>query len=133
MGDEKFGDHEAHIGQEQMEEAARGEVIEKPSLMQIVKVCFSLQVLVCGACYFCSFGGELAFNSILGSYYRKNFPSCRSRTMAIGQPCSVSSMLPSAHSAVSLPTSSASSTPTTTAQCSVSWLPWRSSWMVPMV
>merc|ERR1711881_142538 len=72
--DEKFGDHEAHIGQEQMEEAARGEVIEKPSLMQIVKVCFSLQVLVCGACYFCSFGGELAFNSILGSYYRKNFP-----------------------------------------------------------
>merc|ERR1711881_680704 len=72
--DEKFGDHEAHIGQEQMEEAARGEVIEKPSLMQIVKVCFSLQVLVCGACYLCSFGGELAFNSILGSYYRKNFP-----------------------------------------------------------
>merc|ERR1711939_492000 len=77
--DEKFGDHEAHIGQEQMEEAARGEVIEKPSLMQIVKV-FSLQVLVCGACYFCSFGGELAFfmdgaNGLNFAYVPHVFPA----------------------------------------------------------
>lgn len=73
--EEKYGDREAHIGAEQMMEAAQGEVIQKPTLREILKVCFSLQVLMCGACYFCSFGGELAINSILGSYYTKNFPA----------------------------------------------------------
>lgn len=73
--DEKFyTDGEAHIGAEQMIEAAKGEVIQKPTLREIIRVCFSLQVLVCGACYFCSFGGELAINSILGNYYKRNFP-----------------------------------------------------------
>jgi len=37
-------------------------------------VVFSLQTLVTGACYFCSFGAELAINSILGNYYKRNFP-----------------------------------------------------------
>jgi NNP family nitrate/nitrite transporter-like MFS transporter len=74
VDDKKYADGEAHIGAEQMIEAAKGEVIQKPTLRDIIRVCFSLQVLVCGACYFCSFGGELAFNSILGNYYKKNFP-----------------------------------------------------------
>lgn len=37
-------------------------------------VVFSLQALMLGAPYACSFGGELAINSILGAYYAKNFP-----------------------------------------------------------
>ena len=32
------------------------------------------QTLVLAACYVCSFGAELAINSILGAYYLKNFP-----------------------------------------------------------
>lgn len=35
---------------------------------------FSAQTLVPAACYFCTFGAELAINSILGNYYTKNFP-----------------------------------------------------------
>lgn len=53
---------------------ATGEVIQKPTLKEVIKVIFSLQTLVTCACYFCSFGGELAINSILGNYYAKNFP-----------------------------------------------------------
>lgn len=73
--DKNYGDHEAHVGAEQMVEAAKGEVIQKPTMKEIFRVCFSLQVLVCGACYFCTFGGELAINSILGNYYARNFPT----------------------------------------------------------
>ena len=67
-------DHEAQIGEQQMLDTARGEVVVKPSLKEAMRVIFSLQTLVtCGA-YFCSFGTELAVNSILGAYYVKNFP-----------------------------------------------------------
>ena len=73
--DEKhYTDNEAHVGAEQMIEAAKGEVIQKPTPREIAKVIFSLQCLVTGACYFCTFGAELSINSILGSYYKKNFP-----------------------------------------------------------
>lgn len=76
--DEKQGDHfadnEAHISGEQMIEAAKGEVIQKPTLKEATKVIFSLQTLVTCACYFCTFGSELSINSILGNYYHKNFP-----------------------------------------------------------
>jgi MFS transporter, NNP family, nitrate/nitrite transporter len=68
-----FADHEANMSEQQMLDTARGEVVVKPSPMQIVKVMFSPQVIVLGLCYFFSFGAELAVNSILGTYYQKNF------------------------------------------------------------
>jgi MFS transporter, NNP family, nitrate/nitrite transporter len=69
-----FGDHEMQMGEQQMLDTARGEVIQKPSFKEILKVCFSPQTLVLGACYFCTFGTELSVNSILGNWYTKNFP-----------------------------------------------------------
>ncbi|KAL8840750.1 MAG: hypothetical protein Q9170_001188 [Blastenia crenularia] len=71
--------HEAQIGEQQMLDTARGEIVVKPSLREAVAVVFSLQTLVQGGCYFCSFGAELAINSILGAYYVKNFPSLKQR------------------------------------------------------
>lgn len=68
-------DHEAAISKEEMLEAAKGEVVQKPTWGMVVKVLVSPQTLFHIATYMCSFGGELAINSILGSYYAKNFPS----------------------------------------------------------
>ncbi|KAJ4302460.1 hypothetical protein N0V88_002604 [Collariella sp. IMI 366227] len=56
-------------------ETAQGEVIMKPSLRESMNVILSLNALFHVATYACSFGGELAINSILSSYYLKNFPS----------------------------------------------------------
>jgi NNP family nitrate/nitrite transporter-like MFS transporter len=39
-----------------------------------MRVIFTPQTATVAACYFCSFGAELAINSILGAYYLKNFP-----------------------------------------------------------
>ena len=84
-GDKKIGfeatgkrgsvaDNEANIGEQQMLDTARGEVVQKPSFKEALPVILSPQTLVtCGA-YFCSFGAELSINSILGNYYAKNFP-----------------------------------------------------------
>ena len=75
-GDHKvanYGDHEAQLTEQQMLDTARGEIIVKPKPMDIVKVMFAPQTLVQAFCYFCSFGAELAINSILGTYYQKNF------------------------------------------------------------
>jgi len=72
--DKHYTDNEAHIGAEQMVEAAKGEVIQKPTFREAMMVMFSLQTLVTGACYFCAFGTELSVNSILGNYYKRNFP-----------------------------------------------------------
>ena len=58
-----------------MLDTARGEVIQKPSFKEILKVIGSPQTLVTGACYFCSFGAELSINSTLGLYFDTNFPS----------------------------------------------------------
>ncbi|KAK3214009.1 hypothetical protein GRF29_28g1787169 [Pseudopithomyces chartarum] len=55
-------------------DAAHAEVIVKPSGKEALKVLCSLQTITLMAAYICSFGGELAINSILGSYYLKNFP-----------------------------------------------------------
>jgi NNP family nitrate/nitrite transporter-like MFS transporter len=54
-------------------EAAHGEVVVAPSGKEALKVLCSLQTITLCASYVCSFGGELAINSILGSYYLKNF------------------------------------------------------------
>ncbi|KAL8763511.1 MAG: hypothetical protein Q9184_000723 [Pyrenodesmia sp. 2 TL-2023] len=66
---------EAQIGEQQMLDTARGEIIVKPSFREALPVIFSPQTLVQSGAYFCSFGGELAINSILGAYYLKNFPT----------------------------------------------------------
>ena len=62
-------DIEAH-----MIEAAKGELIQKPTLREAARVVFTFQTLVTCACYFCTFGAELAIISILGDYYHRNFP-----------------------------------------------------------
>lgn len=70
-----FDDHEAQIGEQQMIDTARGEVVQKPSLKESMHVIFSPQTLTTAACYFCTFGTELAVNSILGTFYVKQFKS----------------------------------------------------------
>ncbi|KAL9096408.1 MAG: hypothetical protein Q9165_001405 [Trypethelium subeluteriae] len=69
-----FDDHEMQMGEQQMVDIARGEVIQKPSAKEMLHVFASASTFVTAACYFCSFGSELAINSILGNYYAKNFP-----------------------------------------------------------
>ena len=71
--------HEAPIGEQAMLNTARGEVVVKPSFREALPVVFSAQTLVLAGGYFCSFGGELAINSILGAYYVKNFPALQQR------------------------------------------------------
>ena len=56
-------------------EVARAELIVDPTVKETTAVVWSLQTLVTVACYFCSFGAELAINSILGAYYLHNFPT----------------------------------------------------------
>src|ERR1700760_2241855 len=60
-----FEDNEAQLGEQQMLDTARGEVVQKPSFKEMGKVIFSLQTLVTASCYFCTFGAELSINSIL--------------------------------------------------------------------
>jgi MFS transporter, NNP family, nitrate/nitrite transporter len=74
-GERKSFDHEAQMGEQQMLDTARGEVVVKPTFREGLRVSLTPQVLVVAGGYFCSFGGELAINSILGAYYLKNFPS----------------------------------------------------------
>jgi NNP family nitrate/nitrite transporter-like MFS transporter len=64
----------ARTSDDQARDEIQHEVIVKPSLKEGLKVMSSLQTLMLCASYFCSFGGELAINSILGAYYLKNFP-----------------------------------------------------------
>ena len=68
------GASEAPLGEQEMVAVAQGEIVVKPTVKEAMKVIFSLQTLTLGACYFCTFGAELSVNSILGSYYLKNFP-----------------------------------------------------------
>ncbi|KAK2591132.1 hypothetical protein QQS21_011170 [Conoideocrella luteorostrata] len=53
---------------------AQAETVVKPSFRDSLPVIFSAQTLFHIATYSCSFGGELAINSILSSYYKANFP-----------------------------------------------------------
>ncbi|EKD17660.1 uncharacterized protein L3040_003541 [Drepanopeziza brunnea f. sp. 'multigermtubi'] len=55
-------------------EKAEHEVVVAPTVKEGLAVLFSLQTLSLAAQYACSFGGELAINSIIGSMYLKNFP-----------------------------------------------------------
>ncbi|KAL8356367.1 hypothetical protein RB601_001600 [Gaeumannomyces tritici] len=67
-------DHEAALSKQEMLETARGEVVVKPTFKEGLRITVSPQTIMHVATYFCSFGGELAINSILSSYYLKNFP-----------------------------------------------------------
>ncbi|KAK5132968.1 hypothetical protein LTR08_008331 [Meristemomyces frigidus] len=68
-----FGDHEAQMGEQQMLDTARGEIVQKPSVKDMLRIIISPQTLVTAACYFCTFGAELSINSILGTYYGARF------------------------------------------------------------
>ena len=68
-------DNEAQVGEQRLLDDARGEIIQKPSFKEVMRVMFSPQTIVLGACYFCSFGAELSINSILGSYFGQQFPN----------------------------------------------------------
>ena len=70
---EHFTDHEAHLPASEMLDTAKGEVIRAPTLKECLYVFASPQTFVTGACYFCTFGAELAINSILGNYYGAQF------------------------------------------------------------
>ncbi|KAH8587410.1 major facilitator superfamily domain-containing protein [Bisporella sp. PMI_857] len=67
-------DPEANRDQATAQVVAAAEVIVAPTFKEALSVVFSLQTLALAAPYACSFGGELAINSIIGSYYLKNFP-----------------------------------------------------------
>lgn len=56
-------------------EIARAEVVKPPTFKESARVFFSLQCALLALPYACSFGGELAINSILGAYYMNRFPT----------------------------------------------------------
>ncbi|KAG9257927.1 high affinity nitrate transporter NrtB [Emericellopsis atlantica] len=62
------------FSKEEAQATAQAEVVVKPSFKEMMAVLCSLQTLFHLTTYACSFGGELAINSILSSYYKKNFP-----------------------------------------------------------
>jgi NNP family nitrate/nitrite transporter-like MFS transporter len=66
-------DAESARGDVQIIDEFQHEVVVKPTFKEGLKVMFSLQTAMLCAGYFCSFGGELAINSVLGAYYLKNF------------------------------------------------------------
>jgi NNP family nitrate/nitrite transporter-like MFS transporter len=69
----KPDDVESGAGEVQIIDEVQHEIVQKPTFKEASKVLLSLQTLVLCSGYVCSFGGELAINSILGSYYLKNF------------------------------------------------------------
>ncbi|KAF2015548.1 nitrate transporter-like protein [Aaosphaeria arxii CBS 175.79] len=67
-------DVEAGTGEVNILDEVQHEVVQKPTFKEAWKVAASPQTIMLCAGYICSFGGELAINSILGTYYLKNFP-----------------------------------------------------------
>lgn len=65
---------EIELSQQQMLEVAKGEIVVAPTFKEALHIIFSLQTLFHAMTYVCSFGGELAINSYIASYYLKNFP-----------------------------------------------------------
>ncbi|EFX05993.1 nitrate transporter [Grosmannia clavigera kw1407] len=72
--DIRFVDHEAHLDRDEMLETAQGEIVVKPTAKEALEVAVSLQTVMIVLTYMCSFGAELAINSILAAYYLKKFP-----------------------------------------------------------
>jgi NNP family nitrate/nitrite transporter-like MFS transporter len=69
-----FADDEAQMGEQQMLDTARGEIVQKPTWKESMRVILSLQTLCLGLAYACTFGAELAVNSQLGTFYKTRFP-----------------------------------------------------------
>ncbi|SPN99288.1 related to nitrate transporter CrnA [Cephalotrichum gorgonifer] len=55
-------------------EQANMEIIKAPGFLSALRIIFSPQSIALAAPYACSFGSELAINSIIGSYYYTHFP-----------------------------------------------------------
>lgn len=91
--DPEFAPNEAHLSAEEMMETAKGEVIRKPTFKEAMAVVFSLQTLVTGACYFCSFGAELSINSVLGNWYTYNFSKYHITTQSSGNYAAIFGLL----------------------------------------
>jgi NNP family nitrate/nitrite transporter-like MFS transporter len=66
-------DVESGNGEVQIIDEVQHEIVQKPTFKEAMNVVCSLQTLMLCSSYVCSFGGELAINSILGTYYLKNF------------------------------------------------------------
>ncbi|KAK9438893.1 high affinity nitrate transporter NrtB [Metarhizium brunneum] len=73
-GESKFYRQPSAISLSEAVSIAQAETVVKPSFKDSLPVILSLQTLFHVATYSCSFGGELAVNSILSSYYKANFP-----------------------------------------------------------
>lgn len=67
-------DHEHAMSRAEMAETAAGETVQSPTLKEALPVILSPQTAFHVLTYACSFGGELAINAILSTYYLKNFP-----------------------------------------------------------
>ena len=65
----------AHQNEDDLLAAASWELVEKPTYHGTAKAVASLPTLALVAAYFATFGAELSVNSLLASYYNKNFPS----------------------------------------------------------
>ncbi|KAF4864233.1 Nitrate transporter [Colletotrichum siamense] len=70
-----LGDHEVRLSRDEMVETARGDTVVNPTFKEAMSVVLSPQTIFHIATYGCSFGGELAVNAVLSSYYLKNFPA----------------------------------------------------------
>lgn len=66
-------DLEVQFGRQTDVEGIEGEIIVAPTSKEILYVISSLATLALAGQYACSFGAELALDSILGSYYAANF------------------------------------------------------------
>lgn len=68
------------IAQQAALDIAQGETVVKPQLRDTLAILASPQTIFHVATYACSFGGELAINAILSSYYKLNFPHLNQTT-----------------------------------------------------
>ncbi|CAJ2501122.1 Uu.00g039750.m01.CDS01 [Anthostomella pinea] len=82
MEDNAGYDHEAALSKDEMMVIAQGEVVKKPTAGMVLKILVSPQTLFHIVTYMCSFGAELAINSILSAFYVKNFPKTLGQTDA---------------------------------------------------
>ncbi|KAI1171222.1 nitrate transporter [Nemania sp. FL0916] len=78
--DRKAKDHD-HASQDQdytsqaeLFDYAKGETIQKPTFSGQIRILASPQTLFHVVTYFCSFGGELAINSVISAYYLQTAP-----------------------------------------------------------
>lgn len=69
-GQGNYSEMQAH--EDDILTAASWELVEKPTKKSTARTIASLPTLTLSVVYFCSFGTELAVNTLLGAYYAKN-------------------------------------------------------------